>query len=175
VVPAVDRPRAPAWVVGTLVHEALARWYFPDVRYPRWAEARVRAHGLTDPRQVRDAIARSRRLLNRFRRHPLRAEMDVADPRLHEVPYSRWVEGRVERGIIDVLYFCEGRWTLVEFKTDDVRDETALKLLLAEEDYLPQTRRYLGAVEDLLGQTPRACLCFLNVGGRVYVQNVERD
>jgi ATP-dependent helicase/nuclease subunit A len=175
VVPAVARPRAPAWVVGKLVHQALAQWRFPAEDYAHWAEARAQSHGLTDARQVRDAIARSRRMLVRFRAHPLYAEMNAATPRLHEVPYSRLVAGRVESGIIDALYLHDGRWRVVEFKTDDVRDEVELDVLLAEKDYRPQTRRYVTAVEVLLGQMPCAYLCFLNVGGRVYVREVAEE
>ena len=52
VVPAAVRPRAPAWVVGKLVHEALAAWRFPDADgfFERWAEAHARSYGLTDAR-----------------------------------------------------------------------------------------------------------------------------
>lgn len=37
-----QRPRAPAWVIGSLVHEALAAWRFPDAGFERWARARAR-------------------------------------------------------------------------------------------------------------------------------------
>ena len=33
VVSRAKRPRGPAWVVGSLVHEALRRWYFPDEQF----------------------------------------------------------------------------------------------------------------------------------------------
>jgi len=96
--------------------------------------------------------------------------MDSADRRLHEVPYSLVVDGRVESGIIDALYLREGIWTIVEFKTDDVRDQTAFEALLAEEDYLRQARRYLSAAEQLLGQRPRFILCMLNYAGAVHLE-----
>jgi len=170
VVPVVERPLAPAWVVGKLVHEALAAWSFPqDSRaagvspsFQRWAEARARGYGLTDPEQLQDAVSRCARLLASFRAHPLYAEMAAAESRLHEVPYSRLVHGRVESGILDALYRREGRWTIVEFKTDELRDEVALQHLLREEDYLAQAQRYLAAAQDLLGQMPRLRLCLLN-------------
>ncbi len=175
VVPTVERPRAPAWVVGALVHQALAVWYFPDENYPRWAEALLRGLGLTDPRQVQDAVARSRRMLQRFRGHPLFTEMDTADQRLHEVPYTRTAGDQVESGIIDVLYRRGDTWTLVEFKTDQVRDAAELNNLLATTDYIAQARRYVAAVQALLGHTPRARLCFLNVGGAIVVYDVQGD
>jgi ATP-dependent exoDNAse (exonuclease V) beta subunit len=176
VVPAVERPRAPAWVVGSLVHEALATWRFPDRGavassehpFERWAEARTREYGLTDARQLADAKRQSRRLLLRFREHRLFEEMDGADRRLHEVPYSLVVDGCIESGVMDALFLREGRWTIVEFKTDAVRDQTAFEALLAEEDYLTQARRYLSAAERLLGQRPRFILCMLNYAGEVH-------
>jgi len=169
VVPAVRRPRAPAWVVGSLVHEALAAWRFPDEGFEDWVQARARQHGLADPRQLKDAAHQTRQLLSRFRAHTLYTEMDGADRRLHEVPYSRVVDGRVENGIIDALYLRDGSWTIVEFKTDEVRDQADLERLLAEEKYLDQAERYVAAVEELLGQRPGSILCLLNYAGGVRV------
>jgi ATP-dependent helicase/nuclease subunit A len=178
VVPDVERARAPAWVIGSLVHEALAAWSFPDGGSPasaphsfeRWAEARARAYGLTDRRQLEDATRQSRQLLLRFRAHALYREMDGADRRLHEVPYSLVVDGRIESGIIDALYLRSAAWTIVEFKTDRVTDRTRFEELLAEEDYLAQAQRYLAATERLLGQRPRCVLCMLNYAGAIHLE-----
>jgi len=167
VAPTVKRPRSPAWVVGSLVHEALAVWRFPDGQFARWAEARARSHGITDARQLRDAINRSRRLLLRFQEHPLCQEMDGADRRLHEVPYSLTVDGEFHRGRIDALFLRDGKWTIVEFKTDELRNQAQLDRLLKEQKYRAQTERYVKAVEHLLGQHPRAILCLLNYAGQV--------
>jgi ATP-dependent exoDNAse (exonuclease V) beta subunit len=165
VVPDVARPRAPSWVIGSLVHEALAAWRFPDGSqkdepgsdqwFARWAKARARGYGLTDARQLGDAVGRSRTLLQRFRAHALYDEMESAERRLHEVPYSLEVEGRVENGILDAIYLRDGAWTVVEFKTDDVRDEASLEQLINRADYAAQRRRYQAATERLLGERPR--------------------
>ena len=183
VVPAVKRPRAPARVIGSLVHEALAAWRFPDpstssgqvpstglgYSFERWAEARARGYGITDPRELADAVHQTRRLLRRFCDHPLYREMDKADRRLHEVPYSLVVDGRVESGIIDTLYLREGGWTIAEFKTDRVEDRADFERLLKREDYLAQAQRYVIAVERLLGQRPRVVLCMLNYAAGVHL------
>ncbi len=174
VVPAVARARAPAWVIGKLVHEALAAWRFPtaDGAFDRWADAHARSYGLTDIEQVRDAAAASRRLLQRFHEHPLCTEMATANRRLHEVPYSLLTDdGQLQSGIIDALYQRDGRWTIVEFKTDRLRDAAALDQLLAREDYLAQTARYAAAVEQLLGARPGVVLCFFDFGGIVRLLN----
>ena len=175
VVPAAKRPHAPAWVVGSLVHEALAAWRFledypaADVQhsFERWAEARARSYGLADPGQLDDAVHRSAQLLVRFRAHSLYAEMAGAEQRLHEVPYSAQVDEQVESGIMDALYRRDGRWTIVEFKTDELRNQADLDRLLKEEDYLAQANRYLAAAERLLGQAPRLVLCLLNYADSV--------
>jgi ATP-dependent exoDNAse (exonuclease V) beta subunit len=136
-------------------------------------EARARGYGITDPRQLTGAVGESRRLLRRFRQHHLYQTMACAERRLHEVPYSLIVGGQVERGIIDAMYLSAGRWTIVEFKTDDVRDEVQFKRLLDEEDYVTQARRYAAAVEELLGQRPRLMLCMLNYAGSVRLHPIE--
>lgn len=175
VVPGAVDSSAPAWVTGLLVHEALAAWRFPggepgapvEGSFERWVEARARGYGIADAGQLADATRRARRLLLRFRAHPLFQEMDGADRLLHEVPYSLVAEGRVESGILDALYRRDGTWTVVEFKTDRVRDRAELDRLLAKEDYLAQAGRYAAAVEALLGQKPRCVLCWLDVAGAV--------
>jgi ATP-dependent helicase/nuclease subunit A len=173
VVPAEKRPHPPSWVIGSVVHEALAAWRFPNGEYERWAGARVRGYGVTDRGQLADAIAASRRLLLRFQAHPLCQQMEQASRRLHEVPYSVTVDGQVESGIIDALYLQGGTWTIVEFKTDHVRDEARFRELLAEKDYEAQARRYVAAMERLLGRRPQCVLCMLNWAGRVRVKRVR--
>jgi ATP-dependent exoDNAse (exonuclease V) beta subunit len=175
IVPAVQRPRAPAWVVGSVVHEALAAWRFPGdpgFDFERWVEARTREYGLTDRQQLNDAVRRAGHLLRRFRSHPLFVEMDRADQRLHEVPYSLVVDDQIESGIIDALYQQDGTWTVVEFKTDRVKDQSELERVLQEEGYSAQAQRYVSAAERLLGETPQIILCMLNYGGTVHLRRL---
>ena len=120
-----------------------------------------------------DAVRQSQLLLRRFQLHPLYTEMEGADRRLAEVPYSRVVDGCVESGIIDALYLRGKIWTIVEFKTDRVENKAEFKELLEREDYLAQAQRYVAAVEQLLGQRPRSFLCMLNYGGAARLHPVE--
>jgi ATP-dependent exoDNAse (exonuclease V) beta subunit len=149
-------------VVGKLVHAALAAWRFPDAQFDGWAEALARDTGLLDARQLADAVRESRRLLTRFQGHPLYRRIAQAEQRRHEVPYSLLADGRPESGVIDLLFLEKGRWIIVEFKTDVIRDEAGLETTLAEADYVAQVRRYILAVERLLGQLPEGLLCWLN-------------
>jgi ATP-dependent helicase/nuclease subunit A len=184
VVPAVAYPTAPAWVVGSLVHQALAAWRFPEWAAPEagassqgawdiWMEAQARGYGLVDREQLRDAVQTARGLLRRFQASTLYQSMAAATRRLHEVPYSIIGHGgQPESGTIDALILVDGSWQVIEFKTDDIRDAAALERLLVREDYVPQVVRYAAAVEEFLGQRPETLLCLLNYAGGVAVRRV---
>jgi ATP-dependent exoDNAse (exonuclease V) beta subunit len=145
-----------------------------------------------------DAVRETRKLLDRFRAHPLYDEIAGAEMRQHEVPYSLEVpplrpprsfaaledrcgggeeqsasgRGEEDSGIIDVLYRREGGWTLVEFKTDEVRHAAEVERRLTEKEYRAQVERYAAAVERLLGERPRCVVCWLDVAGGVRVDEV---
>jgi ATP-dependent exoDNAse (exonuclease V) beta subunit len=156
-------------VVGKLVHEALCRWRFPD---SEGFEAFLRPYaleaGLTDEAEIQGAMAEARRLLERFQAHPLCAEMAAAE-RYHEVPYSVTLDDAPRRGIIDLLYRTDEHWTIAEFKTDRLKDETEMKARIGEEKYDHQVHGYIQAVTQQLGEPPRAVLVFLNVGRQVRI------
>ena len=168
VVPQVKRPIGPAWVIGQLTHEALRRWRFPaadnfDVfLWPFALEA-----GLTDRAEIQATINEVRRLLRRFQTHPLCAEIEKAD-RWHEVPYA--LPG--DSGVIDLLYRAGAEWTIVDFKTDEVRTITEMRETIEREQYAEQVRRYMDALTLQIGQRPRGRLVFLRLKNEVHVEQV---
>jgi len=169
-VPQVQRPIGPAWVIGQLTHEALRRWRFPDADnfdvflWPFALEA-----GLTDGAEIQATINEVRRLLRRFQTHPLHAEIEQAD-RWHEIPYA--LPG--DTGVIDLLYRSGTAWTIVDFKTDEVRSIAEMLTTIAREQYAEQVRRYSDAIAPQIGQRPRACLVFLRVGNTVQVEELRK-
>jgi ATP-dependent exoDNAse (exonuclease V) beta subunit len=170
VVPRAKRPTGPAWVVGKLVHEAIRRWRFPDTPdlevflYPHALEA-----GLTDRTEIANAMREARRLLERFRVHPLWAEMNAAQ-RWHELPYTiAGTFGMSGAGIIDILYRNGDAWTIADFKTDEIRRADQVADQIAAGKYDEQLRHYANAIMTQLGIRPRTILVFLNVKGRVMV------
>ncbi|MBI5304543.1 MAG: UvrD-helicase domain-containing protein [Chloroflexi bacterium] len=167
IVPIAQRPRGPAWVIGKLVHEALRRWRFPDrADFHEFLFPHALAAGLTDRLEIGETISEARRLLERFQRHELYAEMNAAK-RFHELPYTFQRDGQTETGVIDVLYRAGEVWHVVDFKTDDIRDEEKLKEKIAE--YREQVLRYADAVRALVGAMPATQLCFLDVRGEISV------
>ncbi|MBI5841150.1 MAG: UvrD-helicase domain-containing protein [Chloroflexi bacterium] len=162
VVSKTKRPRAPAWLVGRLVHESLRRWRFNDL--DNFIKPFALESGLTDDDEIRVAIHESRRLLERLRAHPLFHELDAAE-RHHEVPYFS-PEGR---GYIDLLYRVNDNWHIIDFKTDEARSDDEARAIISREGYNLQVARYAQAVATQLNVQPKTRLVFLNVNGEVKV------
>jgi ATP-dependent helicase/nuclease subunit A len=173
VVPPVERPRAPAWMIGTLVHEAIAAWRFPDPQgdpaFDNWTRARARSLGLGDEQRLADASRQVTALLLRLYRHPLYRKLSTV-PRLCEVPFSYLDGQRLQTGTIDLLYQDGEGWHLLDFKSDRVDDTHDYA---NRTRYESQIRRYARAVEQLLGVTPACSICWLNVRGEIVQQPVS--
>lgn len=158
VVPQLDRPRAPSWVVGKLVHAAICRWRFPDdaalddLLQPLISEA-----GLIDARMVADALKRANHLLWRFQAHPLYAELNAAE-RYHEVPVQ--APAANEERVLDVLYRTGANWRVLDFKTDHLLDD--IRWQRVRDGYVAQVREYQHAAQQLLSQPVEAALVLLD-------------
>lgn len=170
VVGGAKHPRAPAWVVGRLVHEALRRWRFPDETCEDFLRPFALEAGLTDLAEIHAAVQECRRLLERLRAHPLHAELDSAE-RHHEVPYFT----KNERGIIDLLYRTGNGWYIIDFKTDELRSEEEARTAARAKGYDRQAARYVRAVADQIRVQAKARLVFLNVEDRLAVFDLEED
>ena len=162
VVPAVERPTAPARVVGTLVHEAISAWRFPagpgDAAFAGWARARAHTLGVGDEERLDDAARQVSRLLLRLRQHPLYDRLNRAR-RLPELPFAYYEGDRLVDGTIDLLYEDDEGWHLLDFKTDRINDPAHIPQLALYEE---QVRGYARAVQRLAGIAPRCTICWLN-------------
>ena len=172
VIPTTKRPAAPARVIGSLVHQALALWRFPDAGFNAWIASRARGYGINDAQQLGDAQTKTARLLRRLQKNALYQEINNAARKLHEVPYTYQEEGETRNGRIDLLYEHDGGWTVVDFKSDRVRSAAELDRLLAEKGYEEQLRQYGRAVEKLLGERPRLILCLLDYESDVHISHI---
>ncbi|MGD2179212.1 MAG: 3'-5' exonuclease, partial [Anaerolineae bacterium] len=167
VVPRTVRTRAPAWVIGTLVHAALRHWRFDDGLDAFLRPFALEA-GVVDEAEIRAALQEARRLLRRLRGHPLWAELDAAE-RWHEVPFSIEEGGLAQHGLIDLVYRAGETWRIVEFKSDRLRSEEEIPAHVREKAYDEQVQRYVRAFRRQLGAKVEGVLVFLNVGNRVVI------
>jgi len=119
---------------------------------------RVNEAGLTDEAEIHAAIHESRRMSERLRAHPLFTELDSAE-RFHEVSYYS-PEGR---GYIDLLYRADTGWTIIDFKTDEIRSEEEARETIRREQYDVQVARYAQAIATQLKVKAKTRLVFLNV------------
>jgi ATP-dependent helicase/nuclease subunit A len=161
-----EEAHTPPGVIGQMVHKAIQLWLFPeDDRLIPMLESAVLNAGLATLSQRAEAVRRTVQLLQRFRNHPLWEEINSAQSRNHEIPYSRMNGERAETGYIDLLFCTPAGWQIVDFKTDIIRNQaTRVKLI---EQYKFQMLRYEKAVNSLLGHVPTVCLCFLDDHGVV--------
>jgi ATP-dependent exoDNAse (exonuclease V) beta subunit len=173
VVPTAVRPQAPAWLIGTLIHEAIALWRFPDPTFDKWVESRAGSRGLIDRIQVDDAIKETKRLLTRFQGWDLFSEIESDKQRFHELPFSYDIGYKIETGFIDLLYRQNGRWTIIDFKTDEIRDEAEVNQLLKKEKYEEQIKRYGQAVSRMTGERPQLLICLLNGPNGIIIKRVQ--
>jgi len=163
-------PRAPAWLVGRLVHEAIRRWRFDDL--DDFLKPFALESGLTAEAEIRAAIQESRQLLERLRADKLFTELDAAE-RHHEVRYDL-PNGR---GIIDLLYRTEASWFIIDFKTDEVRSDAEAQSAIRQNGYDRQVARYDEAISNQLkartepGRSVKAKtrLVFLNVNNHLEI------
>ncbi len=173
VVRSESESRAPGWVVGIILHEALAAWRFGQATaaFDAWARARVRTFGVLDDVRIRNAVQRVQTLLHRFQNHPLHAEIEAAAQRFHELPYYRSGEVHAARlPTIDLLYQdASGAWTVVLFKSDRAPRAAGVEQWERWPQYCDEARRDGAAVETLLGARPRLLLCLLDAADEVAV------
>lgn len=166
------RVHPPGVVIGQMVHRALERWLFPgEAGCEALLEAVALDGGLVDPGQRARAMDRAREQLARFRAHRLYAEIESAEARYHEVPYVAPVrEEWADAGAVDLLYRAEGRWTVLDFKADALRDPEGLDEAVSE--YEPQMTRYARACRELLDAPVDCALVFLDYMGEVRLEPV---
>ncbi len=172
VVPITGQSQGPAWVVGTLFHEALRRWQFPDdAAFSDLMRTHVQEMGLTDAAEIAATIERVAVLLRRFRQHDLFQEAASAR-RFHEVPYTIEENGQAQSRLIDLLMEQNGRWQVIDFKTDRLRQDEITHSEKVEK-YRRQVQEYAAAVRRLLGIEAQTLLSFLDVDGRMQLELVK--
>ena len=170
IVSSAQRPHAPAWLVGRLVHESLRRWKFPSADFETFLRPLALEAGLTDPAEIHAAVQEVRRLLERLRAHPLYTELNAAE-RHHEIPYIL----PADRGVIDLLYRAKAGWFIIDFKTDAVRSDEEARAVIRKNEYDKQLARYALAVAVQLNAPAKARLVFLNVDNNLAIFDLQEN
>jgi ATP-dependent exoDNAse (exonuclease V) beta subunit len=166
--------RAPAYVVGRVVHRQLADWSsltLPEVELARVLEAAAQREGLVETGLARDAAQRAWQMLARLKQDGLFDEIDRAARRYFELPFSIQTPAGLLEGVIDLLYQSQaGAWHLIDWKTEWFNEEHVLQ---PGAEFQAQLALYAHAVQRILGVTAQASLVYLNP--RLRRRPVEAD
>ena len=158
--------RVPGHILGSMVHKAIQRWLFPgDPHLKDLLEMATFNAGLASEKLRHDAVDRAIELLVRLRQHPIWEEINSAQERYAELPYTFTVEGRTENRVIDLLYLNNNGWQILDFKTDPIIMVSHKEELVKK--YGPQIRRYANVVRSKVGERVQARICFLDKQGKV--------
>ncbi len=159
-----------ALTVGKLVHKGMELWRFPDEdgTDPILQEAFKKILVQTDNLDIDEqqaVVEKAKLLLSRFKDCDARKLIESADEKWHEIPFSYTKRNFSVNGIIDLLLKNEGGYTIIDFKTDELKDMKDLNK--AVEDHEKQLNNYRRAVQITLGEDPDCYICFLDCFGKV--------
>lgn len=165
--------RAPGYLIGEIVHRALAHWKclsYGDQELLDFLEKAARRSGV-QPQTLMHAVRISYGMLANLKRHPLYKTVQAAPQVYREVPFSLKAQGRTLHGVIDLLYQdAQGSWHVLDWKTEWTPGE---KVAEKPQEHRLQMAIYAKAVENQLGVIPEVSLCFLSP--RVQECNVDHD
>ena len=146
---------------GSLAHRAIEIWFTTGVRPALIALSGTFAAD-HDEREIERVAAEVDEMLDLVDASPLAATLRSPDTRaFFELPFSWDWNGAPVHGTIDLAYETAGAWHVVDFKTDDAREDALEEVATP---YLPQLALYSSALEQAVGQRPRASLLFLRTG-----------
>jgi ATP-dependent helicase/nuclease subunit A len=141
--------------VGTLVHAFLQQWDF-GADANGWPSA-LAAFAASRLGAIRDVTVDDLQAgLGRFFASPVYAELARAAIIGREVPLLMPWEGAMMEGAIDLIYECDGRLYVADYKSDAV---DAAGAPAAAERYRVQARVYTAAVRESLGRDVTAFRC----------------
>ena len=155
--------RVPGYIIGEVVHRALKVGLLPFQRNPEQFEEGIRAYawelGVTNEIAVRYVIQEARRLLTGFEESDAHKLIATATQINREIEFVYQHHQYVIHGIIDVLFFANRQWHIMDYKTNRVDFYGVESYSLR---YRYQMGAYAKAVEQQTGQIPVVCLHYLH-------------
>jgi len=166
------RGQSDARLIGTLAHAALER--LEDLDAVTGKALRQRLEVLA--RQIEDAgpagedvIREAAGIVTRFRATSLFGDLRAAENRHAELPFILHLKSGVLDGVMDVVYRCNGRWRVVDYKTTHVaaRDRTK-RMEEMRAHYRPQIEVYaLAAARMFETDAVDAALYLTDIGEEI--------
>ena len=161
--------QAPRYLIGNVVHRVLADWdclAIPAEELSQRLAAYAQREGIVSRDSLRHAITRAGAMLDNLRRSRLFQEISGSSERHSEAPFTLQTPLGPLHGIIDLLYRDkQGRWTLVDWKTEWIQAEQVAERV---EQHRLQVAVYALAARQILGAMPRSLLCFLEAGAATH-------
>ncbi len=167
----VSESQARARILGSIVHKMLQRWNFPgDEQFEPMLNGLLNGFRVADPSSREYFREQTRAKLEAFAKHPLFADINAAEERYAELPYTYWKRHWHVHRVIDLLFCKDGQWQLVDFKTDLIESEEDRRRLV--ETYRRQLTDYKTAMEKELGHRVSAKICFLSDRGQISISEL---
>ncbi len=177
-----QRKRSPehtaALTVGKLVHMGMELWRFPaengidPVLEDAFRRILLQTDNL-DSGDQQSVLEKAEMLLGRFRDSKERLLIESAEKRWHEIPFSFTKRNYTVNGIIDLLMKDAKGYTVIDFKTDELKNLD--DFTEAVKTHTPQLEEYRRALKTTMGVDPVCYICFLDYCGKVYLHPVGKD
>lgn len=163
-------PSADQRMIGQIVHEVL-QWpgFEQDLRAK--VAAAAWEYGLTDTAVHAQAVAEALTLVEQTLASPLWSQIRAARETFREYPFFYRAAGHLISGKIDLLFRgANGGWTIVDFKTEAVREGQFYK---RAERYWLQLGVYAAAVRAAVGAAPRVLIHFVRADQTIPVTEAQ--
>ena len=161
--------------IGDMVHEALRYGRIPGAILDSDLRALLEAYawrlGITDQKDIDEAVQKSLNLLHEFAKSDLYAEIRHARQIYREIPFIYERSGIIIHGVIDTLYQRQDEtWVVVDYKTSFVKEGVRALADHARRYHL-QIGIYAEAVEQQLGGiVPKTAIHYIR-----YTRTVDID
>lgn len=155
--------KVPGYIIGEVVHRALKVGLLPNTRTSIQFEEGIRTYawelGVTHQLAVNYVVKEARRLLNNFVDSDAYKLLETASQINREIEFLYEHHNYIIHGIIDVLFFANQQWHIMDYKTNRVDYYRVEGYSLR---YRYQMGAYAKAVEQQTGQIPVVCLHYLH-------------
>jgi ATP-dependent helicase/nuclease subunit A len=152
----------PRYLLGNIVHRALDDWDLlglPSSDMHKGVFGIARSLGIGNVSSAEDAARKAARLIGNLKATPLYDQIQLADRRLPEVPFTLTTNQGILHGVIDLLFENDDGWHLIDWKSEWAASEDVERKNLT---FLPQLAVYNLAARQILGIQPRTGVCLLS-------------